>query len=402
MIKRKSVLFLSPWPPFPVESGGAMTTGMFLKQYNGNNYDIDLISFVPWHDYQRIIDNTELSKLCRSVTLVPIKYFFSQDVFYNYYLAVKSVYSSHSFMYNKYYSSRLNQEIKNKVKANKYDLIHNEIITAFSQFINYNTPKVFIQHNIDYLHFLHKQKNSNNLLSKIFYSIQVKKLKKEEKFNADIADLVFTVGDEDIESLKKLDVAPGKLFNFTYPITIDNNKNNEPKRNAIISLGNLSAPKRKEGTIWFAKEVFPLIKQEIKDIEWHIVGKYPPVEIAELNDNKNIFVHGFVDDISSIISNVKVCIAPIFEGTGKLMKIDYMTENLIPCVTTEYGSINTKLEKDKTIFVTNDKNKFASYVTDIVANETKYHKIRENIKKHILNYNNNNNVQLLENKLCIK
>jgi glycosyltransferase involved in cell wall biosynthesis len=379
-----------------------MTTGMFLRQYNENNYDVDFLSFVPWQDYQRIIDNAELNKLCRSVTLIPIKYFFSQDVLYNYYLALKSVYSSHSFMYNKYFSSSLNTEIIKKVKTNKYDLIHNEIITAFSQFKKNNTPKVFIQHNIDYLHFQHKQINSKNLLSKMFYSIQVRKLKKEEKYNADIANLIFTVGDEDIESLRKLDVATDKLFNFTYPIKIDDNKQTISKKNSIISLGNLSAPKRKEGTLWFARKVFPLIKQEIKDIEWHIIGKYPPGEIAELNDNTNIFVHGFVDDISSIISTAKVCVAPIFEGTGKLMKIDYMTENLIPCVTTEYGSINTKLEKDKTIFVTNDQNKFASFVINILGNDTVYSKIRENIKKHVLNYNNNNNIQLLENKLCIK
>ncbi len=121
--------------------------------------------------------------------------------------------------------------------------------------------------------------------------------------------------------------------------------------NEIISLGNLSAAKRANGTMWFAHKVFPLIKVKIPKIKWHIVGKYPSKEIKGLNDDQNIIVHNFIEDIDSILINIDLCIIPLLEGTGRMMKIDTMTERQIPCVVTSLANRNSSLLENKEILV---------------------------------------------------
>ena len=90
--------------------------------------------------------------------------------------------------------------------------------------------------------------------------------------------------------------------------------------------------------------------------------KSPTEEIKNLNNKKNIFVHNYIEDLDSFLVKIDLCIIPLLEVELRMMKINTMTERLIPCVATSLANRNSSLLENKEILVANDPKAFAGAV----------------------------------------
>jgi glycosyltransferase involved in cell wall biosynthesis len=90
----------------------------------------------------------------------------------------------------------------------------------------------------------------------------------------------------------------------------------------LIFIGGMSWYPNREAMLFFARDVWPLLKSKIPGIHMHVVGESPPEEMIELaRIDSNYHVHGFVDDIKNIFYKAGIYVCPISDGGGTKLKI---------------------------------------------------------------------------------
>jgi glycosyltransferase involved in cell wall biosynthesis len=111
------------------------------------------------------------------------------------------------------------------------------------------------------------------------------------------------------------------------------------QRAGLLFVGGFAHQPNRDAVSWFAKEVFPLVRQALLDIEWHIVGREPPAEIRALAGN-GIFVEGGVSEarLETLYQTTRLAVAPLRFGAGVKGKVVEAVFQAIPLVTTTIGA----------------------------------------------------------------
>ena len=210
--------------------------------------------------------------------------------------------------------------------------------------------------NFDPIYFSELAKLSNNLFQKIYYLIEVyfsiriiKNLHKIDNL------VIWPLTKKDSNQVIKLNSKLKELIQVQPHILLTKNfKNNRSKfisskvRLLFIGHGNHMANRE---AINFIKQLAKINQSLIFDI----IGRGWEKENV-LNKNKNIKFHGFVEDITTKISNNTFFISPIFSGSGINMKIITAIELGIHGFISKFSaepfeSSNMNLPKDKFIII---------------------------------------------------
>jgi glycosyltransferase involved in cell wall biosynthesis len=95
----------------------------------------------------------------------------------------------------------------------------------------------------------------------------------------------------------------------------------QPGPPRLLFTGTMSYLPNHQGIVWFAREVWPLVRRELPGALLDVVGKGPPPEVGELDGREGIAVHGFVDSMSPFFGRTQVVVVPILAGAGIRVKI---------------------------------------------------------------------------------
>lgn len=130
----------------------------------------------------------------------------------------------------------------------------------------------------------------------------------------------------------------------------------------------------------FAKNVFPLIKKEIPEIKFYLVGKEPPEKVKQLANIPGIIVTGYVDDVRDYLSNADAAVIPLEIGGGTRLKILEALSMKIPVVSTKLGAEGLSVENGKNILISQSDSDFAEKVIMLIRNKDLAKKLANNGK----------------------
>ena len=100
------------------------------------------------------------------------------------------------------------------------------------------------------------------------------------------------------------------------------NKNNIPDPYSLVFIGGMSWYPNREAMLFFARQIWPILKKQIPAIKMHVVGESPPQELVELaSTDSNYHVYGFVDDVKKYFNEAAIYVCPISDGGGTKLKI---------------------------------------------------------------------------------
>jgi glycosyltransferase involved in cell wall biosynthesis len=135
-------------------------------------------------------------------------------------------------------------------------------------------------------------------------------------------DLVATVSEHDAEWVRR---RYGARRVVAVPLPVDADYfTPQPGREVpgrIVFTGMLDHPPNVDAAIYYAREVFPLVRAQVPGAEFHIVGKRPRPEVQALAAVDGIRVTADVDDIRPILANCSVFVVPLRYGAGARQKI---------------------------------------------------------------------------------
>ena len=190
-------------------------------------------------------------------------------------------------------------------------------------------------------------------------------------------DLTLIISEYEMELLQntfKIDASILYYLPFLVEETSGVNKlNSFEKRNHFIAIGNLLHQPNVDSILYLKKEIWSKIRKQLPKAELHIYGAYAPQQILELhNEEESFLIKGWAENISEVMSNTRVCLAPLRFGAGLKGKLlDAMIYGT-PSVTTNIGAEGMTGELPFPGIVSDDIESFVNASVELYSNKEKW------------------------------
>ena len=137
-----------------------------------------------------------------------------------------------------------------------------------------------------------------------------------------IFDLIVTNSNVDEQVIRGLSTKPKSL-------TISNGVDMEyfapdsisPEADKLVFTGVMGYTPNEDAAMYFAKDIFPLVKAKRPEVQFWIVGNKPSERVKALTAIAGIHVTGKVDDIRPYLRSAAVIVCPLRVGSGVKNKI---------------------------------------------------------------------------------
>ena len=111
------------------------------------------------------------------------------------------------------------------------------------------------------------------------------------------------------------------------------------ERTGFISIGNFLHEPNWDAVLYLKNTIWPLIRTELPNAEINIYGAYPSQKVNQLNKpSEGFLVKGRAAEVSEVMSQARVCLAPIRFGAGLKGKLIDAMQYGTPSVTTSIGA----------------------------------------------------------------
>lgn len=152
-------------------------------------------------------------------------------------------------------------------------------------------------------------------------------------------------------------------------------------KSRLLFVGNMSYGPNTIGVDRFVENVFPLIRNQISNVELHLVGGCnQQAYLDKWSKIEGVQYMGFVDDLQLEYLQAQVVVVPIYGGAGTNIKVLEAMQMRRPCVTTSYGvrGFSEYFEDNKEILIAENDTAFADNVVSLLKDEKKNHTIATN------------------------
>ncbi len=140
------------------------------------------------------------------------------------------------------------------------------------------------------------------------------------------------------------------------------------QRGDFLFIGSFPHKPNIDAVVYFAESVFPIIKHQIPDIRFKVIGASPPEEIQRLAAIPGIEILGFVKDLEPVFADIRLTVAPLRYGAGIKGKIGTSLCYGVPCVATPIAVEGMGLTAGLNVLVGESPEAFASAVCDAYQN----------------------------------
>lgn len=139
-------------------------------------------------------------------------------------------------------------------------------------------------------------------------------------------------------------IPAGLLWYLPFLLTLEDSEEkkrqqiNFDERQHFIAVGNMKHAPNVASVKILQEHIWPTLRQKFPQAELRIYGAYVPQQLQQLHNPKDrFFIKGWVKDISEVMKNAKIQLAPLPFGAGLKGKILDAFQNGLPTVTTSIG-----------------------------------------------------------------
>jgi sugar transferase (PEP-CTERM/EpsH1 system associated) len=124
-----------------------------------------------------------------------------------------------------------------------------------------------------------------------------------------------------------------------------------------------------DAVTWFAKKVFPALKQKHPDVKFYIVGSNPTEDVQRLGNDEGIVVTGRVTDVRPYLKHALAAVAPMRIARGIQNKVLEAMAMAKPVLVTDQALEGIKAEHGKEILLGNTSTEYQLLVQGIVEGD---------------------------------
>lgn len=387
----RRLLFLTPQVPYPPHQGTTIRNYNLLANLAGD-YEIHLLSFQNSTDDSP--DNSPLPHYCAAIEAVPmppprsllsraVKTFASPSPDMGLRLASKTFQARLGMLLERYRYDVVQIE---GIEMAPYGLwlVHHPLWRNAQQkedlpSIPIGRPRlVFDDHNAEYVLQQRAWETDRRKPARwhaaAYSLVQWDKLRRYERQICQQADRVIAVSEADRAALLRLDrkldvtVIPNGVdldYYAAYSRAHDSQAPNYGP-NALVFTGKMDFRPNVDAVTWFARDILPLVRREVGDARFVIVGKEPHPRVQELAGLDGVTVTGFVPDIRAHIAAAAVYVVPLRMGGGTRLKVLEAMAMRSALVSTRLGCEGFPLTDGQELLFADDAESFARSVVALL------------------------------------
>jgi len=368
------ILFVTPRLPFPPHRGDKLHIYNLFKGLSAVGHQITLISFVASrNEYQYVTD------LEKTIGRIRVIYFPPWRSFMN---CLMSFFSSVPLQVAFYRSGRMAQAIEEETAS--HDLVHIHMIRMAQYFLLKNeVPRLLDLTDANSLYIKRFLESTRNLFLKIFLKVELNRIIDYERKILDFdASMVCSRVDKSV-LLERVPTANIVVVNNSVEIKKGHDGTKiefDPMR--IVCVGNLAYPPNADSVIYFAEEIFPIVRRLLKGAKAYMVGQNPPRRIRKLVA-RDFIVTGFVPDIVPEYMKSCVAVAPLRFGAGVAYKIIEPMSLGVPVVASSLSVQGLEAKDRRDLLMANNSEEFAKAIVEIMTNPALRKSLSEHAKRFI-------------------
>lgn len=394
-----NVLFLTQILPYPLVSGAKIRAYYMLREL-AQAYSVTLVSFVREDDRPEYVEH--LRRFCHQVHVVPMKRSRLRDGL----ALVESLVTGRPAVIVRDRLRAMQQLLSRLMREGEFDLVHADQM-AMAQYALYARARgegerslqtLLDQHNALHLLVERHAAYEPGLMRQV-WRWEAARLRRYEADLCRQFDHILTVTTEDRQALLAL-FSPEEALEIeprmtVIPICVDPAEQS-PVRLArhgahILHLGTMFWPPNAEGVLWFAREVLPLVLQEVPDVSFMVAGKDPPPTVRALAEAgspvaDHVEVTGFVADPQPLLECSRVFIVPVRAGGGMRVKILDGWQWGLPIVSTTVGAEGIAVRPGENILLADTPEAFARAVVRVLRDDGVAQRLRQNGRRWVERY----------------
>jgi polysaccharide biosynthesis protein PslH len=358
------LLMLSANLPSP--TGGANARNYYLLKALARKHTISLLAFANTAELETATDMSYLECLTHELQVIPqgmnrMKRF---QQFAN-------VARGQSYLLDLHTSPELQDALDVMLARERYDGVLFESSLMAGYHLPNNVMTIIDQHNIEHELLQRIYRCEKAPLRKWYNWCESRILKRMELDYCRKADIVLVVSERERLLLK--DLLPDQLIkvvpNGVDTEAFDRNAALQEIPDQIIFTGTMDYYPNTHAVLYFAKNCWPLIREQVPAATWLIVGKNPPLEVQRLATTlPGVTVTGAVPDVRPYLMASTVAIAPIHAGSGTRLKILEALAAQTAIVSTTIGCEGLAVVPDKHLLVADTPDAFAHAVVTLMRN----------------------------------
>lgn len=336
------ILMITPYLPYPLVSGGQIRTYNLLKNLAAK-HKITLASFIRDPYEKRYIG--ELEPYCQKVMV------FRRRRAWSPFNLILTAITPFPFLVCIYFDIKVRMILKKELESEKYDLIHAETFYVMPNIPKTHVPIFLVEQVIEYLVYQRFVEGLPKwaIVIKPFLLLDAAKIKWWERYYWKRAKRLAAMSEDDKDFIQRLEqklqvnvVANGVDIEY-----FARTKKQKPKNPTVLFVGQFKWLPNRDATKFLVEEIWPKIKEAIKDARLWIVGRNPPDDILKFAAS-DIRVDGQVEDVRVAYGASDVLLAPIRNGRGTKYKILEAMATKTPIVGTRLAveGINIKNNKE--------------------------------------------------------
>jgi glycosyltransferase involved in cell wall biosynthesis len=133
----------------------------------------------------------------------------------------------------------------------------------------------------------------------------------------------------------------------------------------IVFAATMNHPPNRDGILWFARDVWPLIRAAEPEACLDVVGSHPTDDVRALEGN-GVHVTGFVPDTRPYIAAARVFICPLRFASGTRLKVLEAMAMERPVVSTSVGAEGIDCRPGHDILLADEPREFADHVVRLL------------------------------------
>jgi sugar transferase (PEP-CTERM/EpsH1 system associated) len=368
----------------PPDIGGKIRSYNILRQL-AKHHAVTFFSFYAAHENDV---HAELNRIFERVVLIPLELPPARSAreLLNY---AVHLFSREPYGLTKYCKPVVRKRLRALLQEETYDVILCDFLFAAGAIPwNWPCPKVLFAHNVEAIIWERHYKVARNPLWKALSWLEWKRMEAAERRYLQKADHVIAVSENDraafarfLDPQKLTVTATGADTEFFQP------SGEKEMPNSLVFTGSMDWLPNEDAMFYFAKEIFPLIRQEVPDATLCIVGRKPSRRLQELASRvPNIQLTGWVDDVRPYLAQRAVCIVPLRIGGGTRLKIFEAMGMAKAVVSTSIGAEGLPVTNGEHLLLADDPASFAESVVQLLASASQRAKIGQ-AARHLVEEN---------------
>lgn len=358
-----NILIISPFLPSP--TSGARTRSYYLLKKLASKHAVSLLALGDCSEQRVFRDVSRLEELTRTTQVVTRQKFYPKRM-----QQLMDLVSGKSYVLNSCILDEMQDAIDTLLARDHYDIILFESVVIASYRLPPEVKIVIDQHNIEYELQLRTFQRERNWLRKGYSWLESRIIKQVEIERCQKADGVLVTSERERLWLKNL-LPSCAIEVIPNGVDIENfheNSFEQQVTNRIIFTGSMDYYPNVDAVLFFAQKCWPLIREQVPDATWHIVGKNPLPKVFELTNLPGITVVGSVPDMPPYLATAEVAIVPLLIGSGTRLKILEALAMQKAVVTTSLGCEGLSVVSGKHLIMEDQPEAFAQSVVALLRN----------------------------------